>query len=116
MQYQTEGEREEVLPKHSLEIGAEELKTLQETDATLEAVRTAADGGPSTAGVGFFRREGLLYRRWVPPGCGTEEMAVEQLVLTLQCRKTVLELGHAIPLAGHLGKHKTARRILQTRM
>ena len=40
-------------------------------------------------------------------------MAVEELVLPLQCRKTVLELAHEIPLAGHLGKDKTARRILQ---
>ena len=54
-----------------------------------------------------------MYRRWVPPGMDSDEMAVEQLVLPLQCRKTVLKLAHEIPLAGHLGCDKTARRILQ---
>ena len=40
-------------------------------------------------------------------------MAVEQLVLPQQCRKTVLHLAHTIPLAGHMGRDKTTRRILQ---
>ena len=40
-------------------------------------------------------------------------MAVEQLVLPLQCRKVVLGLAHDIPLTGHLGMDKTARQILQ---
>ena len=65
-------------------------------------------------GVGFFTRDGLLYRRWIPPGRGDEEeMAVEQLVLPRQCREMVLRLAHTIPLAGHLGRDKTTRRVLQ---
>ena len=40
-------------------------------------------------------------------------MSVEQLVLPLQCRKTVLQLAHEVPFAGHLGREKTARRVLQ---
>ena len=40
-------------------------------------------------------------------------MAVEQLVLPRQCKKVVLNLAHTIPLAGHLGRHKTTRRVLQ---
>ena len=40
-------------------------------------------------------------------------MAVEQLVLPKQCRKTVLHLAHTIPLAGHIGRDKTTRRIPQ---
>ena len=59
--------------------------------------------------VGFFKREGLLYRRWISPGRDMEEKAVEQLVcFPLQCRETVLKQGHEIPLAGHLGRHRTA--------
>ena len=100
-------------PKHVLDISAQELKVLQETDATLGAVQAAAEGQPSTAGVGFFKKDGLLYRRWTPPGRNDEEFMVDQLVLPLQCRKEVLELAHSIPLAGHLGKDKTARRVLQ---
>ena len=38
---------------------------------------------------------------------------MEQIVLPTQGRRTVLELGHQIPLAGHLGKEKTLKRILR---
>lgn len=98
------------MTKHALDISMGELKILQEADTTLEMVRRAADEHPSHSGMGFFRRDGLVYRRWTPD---PEVMAVEQLVLPLQCRGTVLTLAHSIPLAGHLGKDKTSRRILQ---
>ena len=98
--------------RHPLEISAAVLKELQEKDASLAKIRKAADGQPNSAGIGFFRREGLIYRRWTPPGRG-EESEVEQLVLPQECRQTVLELGHEIPLAGHLGKEKTRQRILR---
>ena len=77
------------------------------------AVNKVADGDPSTAGVGFFRRDGLLYRRWQRPGQDSEALAVEQLVLPLACWPTVLALTHTIPLAGHLGRDKIAQRVLQ---
>ena len=99
--------------KHPLEISAEELQKLQEEDPTLSAIRKAAKGDASTAGVGFFKKGGLLYRRWIPPGRDEEEMSVEQLILPQQCRGTVLQLAHKVPIAGHMGKTKTARRILQ---
>lgn len=38
---------------------------------------------------------------------------MDQLVLPTQCWKAVLQLAHGMPLAGHLGKHKTAKRITQ---
>ena len=53
---------------HPLDISAEQLRTLQSTDITLEAVRRAADGQPCSGGVGFFRRDGLLYHLWTPAG------------------------------------------------
>ena len=40
-------------------------------------------------------------------------MVVDQLVLPQQCRSTMLDLAHRIPLAGHLGRDKTAQRIMQ---
>ena len=95
-----------------LELSAAQLMELQREDDTLAAVREAAEGHPCSAGVGFFKRDGLIYRKWTPPG-RDEEMGVEQLVLPKVCRKTVLELAHEIPLAGHMGKEKTSRRILQ---
>ena len=36
-------------------------------------------------------------------------MVVEQLVLPVSCRKSVFMLAHEIPLAGHLGRRKTAQ-------
>ena len=105
--------REEDKPSlHSLDMSAEGLKQLQDEDETLTRVKEAANGHPNTAGVGFFKRDGLIYRKWIPPGRG-EEMSIEQLVLPKECRKAVLEVAHEIPLAGHLGKEKTRQRILQ---
>ena len=100
-------------PRHPLDLDAEELQRLQEADETLSAVRRAARGEASTAGSGLYKEQGLLHRRRTPPGRDGEDMAVEQLVLPLQCRKAVLKLAHEIPLAGHMGRKKTAQRILQ---
>ena len=48
--------------KHPLEISAEELQKLQEEDPTLSAIQKATNGDVSTAGVGLYKKEGLLYR------------------------------------------------------
>ena len=47
-----------------LEVTAEALWSLQEGDGTLEAVRKAASGEACSGGIGFFKRDGLLFRRW----------------------------------------------------
>ena len=107
------GESEDHILKHALDISADELRTLQATDMTLDAIREAAEGNHSSAGVGFFKKDGLLYRKWTPPGRSGQDMEVEQLVLPQQCRGTILTLVHSIPLSGHLGKDKTARHVLQ---
>ena len=44
--------------------------------------------------------------------CRGVEYKVEQLILPKQC-KTVLELAHDIPMAGHQGRDKTWQRILR---
>ena len=122
LQVDLEGEEEESaevqeldddVNQHELDISAEELKTLQTIDVTLRSVRDAVKTCEAEQGIGFFTRDGLLYRRWVPSGRREEEMAVEQLVLPEKCRETVMKLAHSIPLAGHLGRDKTTRRILQ---
>ena len=101
---------EDNIRKNPLDITAEELQAMQEEDPSLEEVRLAADGQPSSAGVGFFRRDGIIYRRWVRPGQSGEE--VEQVVVPEACRESLLELAHSIPLAGHLGREKTVQRLL----
>ena len=84
----------------------------QAEDPTLAAVPTAAEVGASTAGVGFFKCDGLLYHRWTPPESNGELSETEQFVLPMQCRKPVLDLAHQIPIAGHMGKNKTAQRVM----
>ncbi|XP_038147858.1 uncharacterized protein LOC119787881 [Cyprinodon tularosa] len=50
----------------------------------------------------FFLKDGILYR---------QQGSVLQLVVPRPVQKVVLSLGHSIPWAGHLGKHKTMARI-----
>ena len=88
---------------HPLDISAKQLRTLQSTEITLDAVRRAG-------GVGFFERDGAAVLPWTPPG-RDEEMTTEQLVHPMQCRKAVLKIAYNIPLSGHLGKGKTAHTL-----
>ncbi|KAL5517047.1 hypothetical protein EMCRGX_G002514 [Ephydatia muelleri] len=101
------GEKAYVNPVPQMSLSAKELKELQENDPTLSKVRRKVDQTNNPEGE-FFKREGLFYRRWKPPGRGVE-YDVEQLILPKPCRKTVLELAHDIPMAGHQGRDKTRR-------
>ena len=101
-----------VVPKGILDISADELRRLQEHDSTLADIRRmVADGARKGEISEYFMRDGLLCRRWAPHG--RREFEIEQLVLPKRLRRTVLELAHEIPLAGHLGKEKTRRRVLR---
>ena len=52
------------VPLGPLELSASELRSMQQADESLQAVRQVARGQPSTvAGQGFFEQDGLLYRR-----------------------------------------------------
>ena len=86
--------------KHPLEMSAGELSKLQQYKS-LEAVRQR---GSEYSRKGFFERDGPIYRRWTPPGQDEGETIIDQLVLPSSCRKTVLQLAHAAPLAGHMGR------------
>ena len=96
-------------------MSAEELKRLQETDRTLEIIRRAVLKQQSENGVSFVEKEGLIYHVVRAPlgRDGGELYTREQLVLPVPCRGMVMELAHSIPLAGHLGKHKTMDRVQQ---
>ena len=94
-----------------LPVSGEELKTLQKQDETLAEAWRAAEKSPKTNETGYFKEDGVLYRRWVPTG--RPEMSIEQLVLPKRCRRTVLEMAHEIPISGHQGKEKTRQRVLR---
>ena len=87
----------------ALAVSAEELQQLQETESDLARLMERGN---------FFKQNRILYRRWVPRG-QPEEAVIEQIVLPKRCRGPVLQLAHSIPLGGHLGKKKTAERIMR---
>ena len=93
------------------ELEQEDMERLQREDPSLETVWKAADQETSSNRASFVKKNGILYR--VCAHRKEEASAREQLVLPNKYRKLVLELAHRIPLAGHLGKHKTTDRILQ---
>ena len=99
--------------RHDVDISSTMLKELQATDPTLKKIRESVSVRESEFGVGFYFRDGLIYRRWIPAGREGDVAAVEQLVLPQKCRRTVMMLAHSIPMAGHLGKDETAKRVLQ---
>lgn len=47
---------------HPLDISLREIQELQENDETLEVIRRAVDGESNLAGIGYFKREGLIYK------------------------------------------------------
>ena len=58
-------------------LKAAEFKVWQEEDETLKDVWRAADGMVTVAGEGFFRRDGVTYRKWMPKeGIVTGEVPV----------------------------------------
>ena len=92
-----------------MDISTEEFHQLQEVDGTLEGIHRAAEGHVSTAGAGFFKRGEVIYRRWTPPGKEEGETSIDQ---PHPCQQTVLQVAHSIPLAEHMGRDKTAQRLL----
>ena len=101
-----DGNRTQVLDPQ-MGVSSDELRTLQEEDKSLQRVRQAADSDSNAATCDrFFRRGGLLYRRYRQQG-GDDSDEIEQLVLPTRCRPAVIELVHNVPMAGHLGRHKT---------
>ena len=98
--------------KGILNISADKVQWLQEHDSTLAHIRQmVADDARKGEDSKYCKRDGLLCRRWAP--YGRKEFEIEQLVIPKQLRRTVLELANEIPLAGHLGKEKTRRRVLR---
>ena len=96
-----------------LGMSAAKLKELQLNDITLSKVhQTANSDVVSSTDKPYYWQYGLLYHQWRPHGNETD-IVVNQLVLPQQCREKVLSLAHSIPLAGHLGKEKTRKRIMQ---
>ena len=63
----------------------------------------------------FYRKDGILMRRWRPPDASGDEdfRDVHQIVVPKLYRKEILSLAHEAPLAGHLGINKTQEKVLR---
>ena len=86
----------------------------QVQDPTLTTAWKVAEGTQDLAGGrGLYVEDGLLHRHWAPRGLIQEDPGIHQLVLSINCRDSVMAAAHEIPLGGHLGKMKTAQRLLQ---
>lgn len=80
---------------------------MQKADPSVLSLFPKAEGKEPRAGQDTNRDEyilqnGMLYR---------QQRSVLQLVAPQATRHTILTMGHSVPWAGHLGKHKTTARI-----
>ncbi len=93
-------------------VGRTALIDAQQQDDSLQSCREQAqnqlsDSGPTTT---YTYRDGVLYRRWLPPTHSQEDAiwaTVEQIVVPLCYRQSLLELAHDGRFSGHLGVRKT---------
>ena len=75
--------------------------------------REATEDEESEVCVDFYYQNGLLYWRWRPEGSVEGDVRMcKQLVLLQQCRQTVLQLAHNVPMTGHMGIAVTKNRFL----
>ena len=115
----TEQRREEVPTStlqelNPLEANADMMRQWQATNPTLAKACDMAKNDESDDRVGFYYNNGLLYRKWRPGGSTDGDIRTcKQLVLPQQCRKAVLQLGHDVPMGGHMGITRTKDRLLQ---
>ena len=50
---------------------------------------------------------------WTGMHCGRDSMEVKQVLLPHAFRLQVLKIAHQVPIAGHMGRDRTAQRILR---
>lgn len=96
---------EDVLPS-DCPISTPDLLTAQANDEEIQRWKNQV--GPERV---TLTDNGVLFRRWKPHG--DDGIEYRQLVLPKSYRSKVLQLGHELPIAGHLGRRKTTKRILQ---
>ena len=99
-----------------LQATPKELEKWQLEDPSLQKIQELADHseGAGDQRVYFYRKGGLVYRRWQPAGARMRDVRqCKQVVLPRQCQALVLRLAHDVPMAGHLGVTKTKDRVLQ---
>jgi hypothetical protein len=94
-------------------INAEKLSKLQREDPNLKSCRSKAVNARSALDMplAFYWENGILKRKWKSQDGNRQR---DQIVLSTNLHKTIIELAHDLPLAGHLGTEKTKERILRS--
>ena len=91
----------------------QQLAEWLQTNSTLWKMRELVCGGWHAKGrAQFLQKNSLLYTTCSPDGGSELVNACEQLVLSKQCRSTVLQTAHDVPASGHPGINKTTCRVL----
>ena len=93
-----------------VDITREQLIALQQSDPSLEHVRSVLRNEPPSTETGYFLHNGIMTRRYF--SSSEVKPYVDQVVIPRACRSKFLELAHDIPLSGHLGQDKTRNRLL----
>ena len=104
-------------PNKWLNINKHELVKFQQSDNTLIGVRDRVVPleDVSKLRVCVYKDEGVIMRKWEPKVAtdnARTSKRVDQVVVPLQCRKSILGLAHDAPMAGHMGVTKTKDRVL----
>ena len=98
-------------------VNRDQLIELQHEDGDLAALQdqVVSESEASQEPVSYYRKSGMLMRRWRPLGaqCDEEWRVVNQVVVPKLLRGQVLRLAHEGALAGHLEINKTRQRVLQ---
>ena len=101
-------------PPLELQIERSKLISEQENDPQVKGLAEEADKNDAeTDAVYFYKKNGILMRRWFPPNATADQLwrEVHQIVVPASYRNQVLSLAHDCPLSGHLGVRKTLYRI-----
>ena len=93
-----------------LTLSKDQLMALQQSDPSLNIIRSKLLSYPPKSGSGYFVHQGLYHRRIYSND--NPDLYTDQLIVPRACRDEIMSLAHSIPLAGHLGIDKTRNRIL----
>ncbi|XP_072030629.1 uncharacterized protein [Amphiura filiformis] len=94
-----------------LNIDPEKLAQLQQADPSLAGIkdRLVSEKNVATESTCYYMKKNIMYRKWTSQKNASE---FHQVLVPKQCRKDIMQLGHDVPIAGHMGINKTRERIL----
>lgn len=93
-----------------------QLVAEQKQDESLSELfkRAVTEQEMQTSPVCFFKKNGVLMRKWRPPNvdADNEWTVCYQIVIPTKYRVEVMKIAHDFPMAGHLGVNKTHDRVI----